>query len=59
MTPCQYEGRATAAEPLCRGCRVFVTASEIEMGRSESEQLENLRKQQSQGVPTTPRRSRR
>jgi hypothetical protein len=55
MTPCQYEGRATAAEPLCRGCRVFIVASEVETSRQETEQLDNLRKQQS--TPSVPRRS--
>jgi hypothetical protein len=38
---------------------VFITASEYEMGRSETEQMENLRKQQGQSTPPTPRRGRR
>jgi len=55
MTPCQYEGRASHIEPLCRGCRVFIFSSELESSRQEHEQLENLRKQQN--MPSIPRRS--
>jgi hypothetical protein len=58
MTPCQYEGRANGAVPLCRGCTTFIKASELEQGRQETEQLENLRNQMN-NQPNAPRRTRR